>query len=709
MTSHHASESEIIMNRLSSMDSDGYSLVHAPIDIELQEVKPNPRPQTPNQMDVVKTVSAPSPMAATTNIATPVGTSIDDIADDYEALYHIHTPPSLQPQLHSDIHNQKLFRNIICSVEFMGRIFLIILNLFLLTISGAYCVGQWYQSTLYLVKQCKERTIEQIWKHSYNAGVSDNGDVEMTEASMHGQTNEPCWTTKTLDTNTDPLWYSNVYIAHPSAETRGVRYQSVLFGLLGVYCLCIIVYNVYTLVIDCRSASKNELHTRSRLYRYFIENQTQMNTASQPPHIDSWLRRKMFDLRECWLKYMVTDTTGWIIRGVLYEISEIIVQTNACALYNGYNMLDPRNKEDIYLANQSQFITIFAVILSLNCFGSGLLWLCYSLLTEHCHGLLFKLLLFCVDEISDLFYTLFPFIVIFFDEYNDRRDWDIYVFLAELNTSTAPVAFLSAFMPLWILCTKSLFIIRSSRRQLADRCYSRWKFLYDLTKQKDDQQAIYQAQLAGYQVNLAALQKNKKEIYSASGTLLFSLDKVVGQTNWIKSGIEEQISVKRRCILIMISLIYIVYGIGVLWVVMHHLQHAKQYCAMISEPQFFMDGKLNINSTILNDEQSKLLQRNPELFFWDHCLYKMYPFVNRKDSTYNHPCQCRVFVIDWDDTISTATQRNVYFNLTQPIILTNMLTHWFSLEKFRTNGKEKHKDISIVHTTRITKDMNLAK
>eukprot|EP01083_Nonionella_stella_P195392 719808_1 len=678
-----------------SVDSaDGYKPINANIthmnDLRVQEMDHSD--SDPNQHKSNTTIYVSHiPMVATTHVATPVGT--EDTTDDY----HIHTPrfPNIQNQ-HSDIHNRTLFTNNICSVEFMGRCFLIILNIFLLIISIAYYIGQLFDSTLHLVKPCEPKAIEDIWANSYNAGLSNNGDVEITEASQYGKTNESCFTTKTLSTHTETLWYSNVYTTH---RTEPRHYQSTLFLSLAVYCSCIILYNAYTLVADCLSASTNQLHTKSRFYRYFMENQTQ---TIQPPHIDSWLRRKIRDLYEYWRKYMETDTTGWIIRGVMSEILEITIQTQALAHYNGYNILDPRNKDGVYLANQPKFIVIFAVILSFNCLGSGVLWCAYSLLTKYCHGLLFKLLLFCVDEMSDLFYTLFPFVMILFDPYNDPREWDIWVLLAQLNTKSTFVAFLSAFMPLLILCTKSLLIVRSARRQLADRCYSRWKLLLDLTQEKDDEQATYQAKLAGYKVNLAALQRNQKEIYDGKGNLVFSLDKAVGQMNWIQTGTEDEVSTKRQCILIAISLIYIVYGVGVLWFVIRHLQHAQHHCAMVNESQFFVNGELNINSTMLKKEQTELLQSNPELFFWNKCLYKVYPIF------IHHPCQCRVLVMDWEHTLSSSEQRDTYFNLTQPIILSNMLRHWFSLEKFRTNGKENQKDISIIDTTTIRKSMFVA-
>eukprot|EP01083_Nonionella_stella_P219053 784976_1 len=477
----------------------------------------------------------------------------------------------------------------------------------------------------------------------------------------------------------------------------------IAFGWLTFYCLCIIVYNVYTVVTDYLHASRNELHKTSKLYQYFMDNQKQTNTASQPPNIESCLRRAIRQLSELWSKYMANDTTGWIIGGVTSELLEITIQTHALFLYNGYNIWDPNNNH-VYLANQSHFIVWFAVILAFNCLGSGLLWCGYALLAECCHGLLFRLFLFWVDEVSDLLYTIFPFMMILFDNYNrDKRN--IRVLLAQLNTNSTTLAFISSFMPLFLLCSKSLFLIRSAQSELADSYYDDWKFVHDISK-KDGTRVSYLAQLAGRNVDSKTLQANK-EIFDTKGNVALTMNKTITRRrNWIQSKTQDTISRKKQCILIVLALVYIIYGVGVLSYVINHVRQAEQYCGMIEESNYFEDGEFNVNSTILNKQQHELLQNNPELFFWNKCLYKVYPFLgNDLESVYHHACQCRVLVMDWSDTMTTPYERNTYFNLTQPIILSGMLKHWFQLEKFRTNEKER---TSSLQGTIITEQMFIA-
>eukprot|EP01083_Nonionella_stella_P153058 491287_1 len=353
----------------------------------------------------------------------------------------------------------------------------------------------------------------------------------------------------------------------------------------------------------------------------------------------------------------------------------------ALFLYNGFNLWDPRNKNDVYLANDSYLIAMFAVILAFNCFGSGLCWLSYALMTRCCHGLVFKLSLFCVDQISDLFYALFPFMIVLLDDYNDDK-WNVRVLLAQLNAYSTALAFISSFVPLLFLSIKSVSIITSAQIELADKYYLHWKLVHDIAEQKDAAQAIYMSQLSGWSVDVTSL---RKEIFDAKGNLALTMTRAKTRSNWIESKGKGKVSRKKQTILIALALCYVIYGVGVLSYVMRHLNQAQRYCASVQETNYYEDGQLQTNRTVLNREQRALLQSNPELFFFDKCLYKVYPFVDN----HHHPCQCRVFVIDWHDTVSTAEERHSYFNLTQPVILTHMLQHWVQLEKFRTNKKEQ--------------------
>eukprot|EP01083_Nonionella_stella_P226910 805389_1 len=545
----------------------------------------------------------------TTNVTTTVDMESEDSQhyqhrDDYLRKNN----PNHDPTRAIDTKHRIDFKchKFLLHTEVIGRLLLFILNVLLLALSALYCMGQWYESTLDLVKRCEGKTIEEIRQHSYELGVMGNGDIKMSPASHWGATGktDPCWTTHKRSTNTETLWYSNLYTANPVAFGLPwySNFQSVAFGLLTVCWLVVIIYNMYTLINDFMHASKKTLHQTSQMYKYFMEHQNQINGAAQPPKIESWCQRMIRSMNTFWMKYMSNDTTGWIVRGVISEIMEITIQTQALLLYNGYNVLDRHNESDIYLASKSYFIVIFAAILAFNCIGSGALWCSYALITKYCHGLLFKLFLFWVDEFSDLLYTVFPFAMILFDTYVDKKDIRVNILLSQLNTESSSIAFISSFLPLFLLMSKSLLIIRSAKQELADKYYGYWKFIQDISQQKNDAQAVYQAQLKGWKLGSKALQTNK-EIFGPKGNLLLSMNKTITRTNWIRSTVDDKISRKRQCILIILGVIYMIYGVGILNYVLNHVQNAHNHCNMIDETIFFDNNEFNINSTILTESQ----------------------------------------------------------------------------------------------------------
>eukprot|EP01083_Nonionella_stella_P135456 412062_1 len=652
---------------------------------------------------------------ATTNVSVAVNDDIENIDDDVDD--HLNKVPSPRPREAIDplyrIHSN--WKTLFIRIEFISRISILIVSVFLLTLAIAYCIAPWYKSTLKLVSLCEGKDIEDIRQHSYQSGLV-NGDVTITPASHGGITDEACWTTKTLETNTENLWDSNVYDVR--MRRKYLNSQFIAFGCLMLTCFCLIVYILCTLVADCVHVSRNDLHTISNLYQDF-ENQKQTKKASPPKHENcySWCVKHVSPqwqhLNVWWLKLMASDTTGWIVKGLISELVEIVIQTNALLLYNGFNILDPTNKDDIYLANRSNIVKIFAVILSFNLIGSGILWLSYACVPKRCYGLIFRVSLFFVDSCSDLFYTMFPFIIVMYDEYNANAYYTSFpgnyeVLLAQLNTQSQSIAIVSSFVPLFLLIVKSLSNARATREELVNKYYVFWKIILDISKQTDDKQAIYRAKLDGFNVNISSLQNNNKEIFKGS-KLDLQITKNKNRANWVRNEPSDHDTDnehkghkwyelnRKQCVLVFIALAYIIYGVVLIPLVFDHLDIAQKHCQIISESTYYNDGEINITRAELNDEEQYLLEGNPELFFWDKCLYKVYPFFH------DNECQCRVFAIDWSETQSTEQERVIHFNITQPMIFSNALAHWTHLEKFRTNG------LSSVAGTTITKSMFAAK
>ena len=103
------------------------------------------------------------------------------------------------------------------------------------------------------------------------------------------------------------------------------------------------------------------------------------------------------------------DTTGFIVTKFTSEITEFTVQSIALLIYNGFNPFDPNNENDVYLAEKPGAIAVFALILSMNMFGSGFLWSLYTLFPAKIYGLVFKRAMFFVDKMRYSMYPIFKF------------------------------------------------------------------------------------------------------------------------------------------------------------------------------------------------------------------------------------------------------------------------------------------------------------
>eukprot|EP01083_Nonionella_stella_P106357 306791_1 len=541
---------------------------------------------------------------------------------------------------------------------FWMRLLTLFLSIILLTLSIAYCIAQLLNVELDLVSECEPMSPSDIW--AYSASLSPQ-QGELTKEAQYGWHNAACKTTKKMQFNTDNIWYKNHYKYH---WIDTMNSQGVLFGLLSLYCLIISIYTITTLILDIIHVKHNRLYTKSKQFVHYTNNKSQNVSKKKEKRVHAiWKQCK-----DIYTLYCGVDTTSWIVRTLTSEIIEIVIQSNALLLYNGYNVSDTTHSEAVYTAAKPEYIILFATFIALNCFGSGIVWLSYGVAPKLCFGLLFKLSLFFVDQFSDLFYAVFPFIVIFDDDYNDGSD--LWVVFGQLNIDS-PLKFIAAFFPLFLLCNKCLQIAMHSRKTLSLQYYNEWKVVRDLSRQKDNTLAAYQARLQGVQVNSDTLD-NTQELYDENGKLKISI------SSDPDSSSSKDSSTKKNVLISVTALCYIVYGIVLLVLVTQYLKQSEAHCNLVKESNYFhmINGSIVMDNVTLSDEEIRLLQVNPELFMYDACLYKMYPFTKDERTK----CQCKVLVIEeW-------TEPKSIFNVTQQRILIGMLQNWFMLEKFRTKG-----------------------
>lgn len=338
-------------------------------------------------------------------------------------------------------------RALAIAINVISRTLTLAMNVVLVLLSAAFCVAQLSEVNLKLYNECEPKTLDEIYHHSYLAGLQDDGTVNINAESQWGQTKDACYTTRTFQENTDQLWYSNFYEHEWNIR---IDYMVVFFGLTSVYSLLIFVYNLVNLVRDIRHLRKNTVHT--------LSNDHNEDTRAWSKFV-SWLN----DLVE-------TENTRWVIRCVLLECTEFIVAVLSMLLYNGYNWNDPENEHDVYLAKKPHFIKLYAAGIAANMFGSALLWMTYMTAPEMCHGLTFRTAFFFVEDLSDLFYTFFPIIVAYNDTYNANAN-DMMVLLGQFQVDNF-VEFASRFFFLAILCFKTHHLVYSSHQSLMNRYYS---------------------------------------------------------------------------------------------------------------------------------------------------------------------------------------------------------------------------------------------
>eukprot|EP01084_Bolivina_argentea_P022669 42136_1 len=277
------------------------------------------------------------------------------------------------------INKAKLIQNKL----FWSRICSLFLTLLLCLLSFSYCWAQILNVKLKIVSVCDDPpSREQIWKHSFEYSV-EHSPNQLTSETQYGLNADQCWTTNRVQINTDNIWNKNYYTLSPN---HPINSQMFMFGLISVYCTIIIIFNIITLSSDMVSANKNLLHTKSPLYKEYEKanniQQIQISTKQNESRRGRFIRRvKTFDNKHC-----SPDTTGWIVMMCSNEIIEIILQSQALLLYNGINLFDWNNENDIYLANKPQFIILFASIITFNCVGSATLWLFYCFLSKYCYG-----------------------------------------------------------------------------------------------------------------------------------------------------------------------------------------------------------------------------------------------------------------------------------------------------------------------------------
>ena len=194
-----------------------------------------------------------------------------------------------------------------------------------------------------------------------------------------------------------------------------------MFSLLTILSIIIIIYCIILLIIDIINHRKGTIGLSIKSQEIIIK-----HNANLPDTIISKIYELITKISKWYHIQFGLDTGLWVIVKICFEIIEILLQSQALLLYNGVYIFD---RNDVYLAYDSGYIIAFATVLCLNCLLCGILWLLYAFKPKICHGFSFDSAIFIVDIIFDLFYTIFPLIVVL----SVDEDSDIFVSLASLQ------------------------------------------------------------------------------------------------------------------------------------------------------------------------------------------------------------------------------------------------------------------------------------
>ena len=197
-----------------------------------------------------------------------------------------------------------------------------------------------------------------------------------------------------------------------------------------------------------------ELHYRQQMRRLH-KNSYQSPTRSRPHCL---IVHFFIQYTEWFKRHFPTDSGKWCLISILREVFEILLQSQALLLYNGTNIF---NWDDVFLANEPKYIKLFAGFIFGNCITSGILWSMYTFNPRFCKGLLFELILYSFDAVFDIFYTLFPLIIVFSTDDNPNT----IVAIASLQTNTQLIQTISALsipinIPKYVLSVSDLLALR---------------------------------------------------------------------------------------------------------------------------------------------------------------------------------------------------------------------------------------------------------
>ena len=175
------------------------------------------------------------------------------------------------------------------------------------------------------------------------------------------------------------------------------------FSLICIIFFCSIIFYLLRLIADIKAYRKRKLSGKTEHYdkRCLLKTQKSISKIINDIRIYNWYKG-----------HFKTDSGLWCIKKLSSEILEILVQTAALLYYNGYILFSSSESNEVALAYKPKYVKLFTMFLSINCIFVCIIWSFYAFKPLICHGFIFSLVLYSMDVIFDMFYTLFPLMVV---------------------------------------------------------------------------------------------------------------------------------------------------------------------------------------------------------------------------------------------------------------------------------------------------------
>ena len=183
------------------------------------------------------------------------------------------------------------------------------------------------------------------------------------------------------------------------------------------------------------------------------------------------------------------------------------------------------NLDDIViLAEKTEYVAIFAYVLSSDCMIIGILWILYIFKYEIFHGTFFRYLVFSIDFIFDMFYAIFPLLLI--------GDNNLTFVTAAASVNSKSFVLLSSLIPIIYIIFKLFAILRLvsklTQKQFyhsfhikKQKCQTQKSQIHPADKKsnKDDSATQTQTQMTPNEMTLTTFTKpNNCDLHSTTAT-----------------------------------------------------------------------------------------------------------------------------------------------------------------------------------------------